>query len=225
MKKRMDRLYDNIDEAKAFELSFTNFAYFYDDVSTWDFHTEICDKCGKTYQKDDYLAPRASCKKPTSILHSLEFGVSCELRDDLIARFDITEEDFRPVRNKRGEIVYYQITPQHVMLPIHKENQWIPKESCPQCGAVQYEHHDHKNRNRETYHYISQDALDDLHDFNVTYERFRWHRPICVISRRIYDYLTEMYPHTHYYPFFLSTGQDGGRRCVLTETTDADPET
>lgn len=203
MKKLMDGLYDNIDEAKAFELSFTNFAYFYDSVNPWDFHTKICSKCGKTYQSQDYLAPKSSCKKETSILHSLEFGVSPALRDQLIAKFDIEEADFRPIRNRRGEIIYYQITPQHVMLPIHLENEWIPQEPCPQCGAVQYAWHDYKNEKRETYHYISKEALEDMHDLNVTYEGFRWFRPICVISRRVYDYLTEQYPRTHYFPFFL----------------------
>ena len=54
MKKFMDKLYDNLDEAKAFSLSFTNFAYFYGDICMWDCHTEICKECGKTYQSQDY---------------------------------------------------------------------------------------------------------------------------------------------------------------------------
>lgn len=203
MRKMMDRLYPNIGEAKAFSLSFTNFAYFYDDVGFDDFHSVICDECKKTIQNKDYLFPRASCKKPTSILHTLEFGVSAELREELIARFDVTEEDFRPIRSKRGEIVYYQITPQHVMLPIHKENGWLPKEPCPRCGSVQYDFNDFENEKGETFHYISQAALEDMHDFNVTYEKFRFHMPMYIISRRVYDFLTEQYPRTHYFPLFL----------------------
>lgn len=203
MKKLMDRLYDNLDEAKAFSLSFTNFAYFYDDLSPWDCHTRICETCGKTIQSRDYLAPKASCKKPTSILHSLEFGVSPELRDDLIAKFDITEDDFRPVRTKRGDIVYYQITPRHVMLPIHQENEWIPKDPCPQCGSIQFSFHDFVNEKNQDFHYISQAAVDDLHDLNVTFECFRFYMPEYVISRRVYDYLVDRFPRTHYFPFFL----------------------
>lgn len=203
MKQYMDTLYDNLNEAKAFALSFTNFTYFYDDVSKWDCHNEICDKCGKTYQSKDYLAPRANCKKPTSILHSLEFGVSQELRDDLIVQFDITESDFRPVRSKRGDIVYYQITPQHVMLPMHAENEWPIQKICPQCGSIQYDRPRRENGIGEPYFYISQAALDEMHDLNVTYERFSRDYPLFVISRRVYDYLTERYPRTHYFPFFL----------------------
>lgn len=203
MARQMDKLYDNLDEAQAFALSFTNFIYFYDDISPWDCHTEICEKCLKTYQNKDYLAPKANCVKPTGILHSLEFGVSPELRDDLISHFDITEADFRPVRSKRGQIVYYQVTPQHVMLPMHEENEWPVQKVCPQCGSIQYDRPRRNNRIGEPYFYISQSALDEIHDLNVTYELFTRHYPLFVISRRVYDFLIERYPRTHYFPFFL----------------------
>ena len=203
MGKLMDRLYDNINEAKAFELSFTNFIYYYDDLFWGDFETTLCVRCKKSIQHRDYLYPKASCKKPCGILETLEFGVSPELRNELIERFDVTDEDFRPIYSKRGELVYYQVTPQHVMLPIHKENHWVPKDPCPVCGSVEYQHYDFENEKGEFYHYITQEALDNMHDFNVTYEGFRWYRPICVISRRVYDFLTERYPRTHYKPFFL----------------------
>lgn len=203
MGKLMDRLYDDIDEAKAFELSFTNFIYSYDDLCCDDFETVLCEECEKVVQDKDYLFPRANCKKPCGILDTLEFGVSLELRDELIARFDITEADFRPIRNKKGEIVYFQITPQHVMLPISEENGWVRQAPCPKCGSVQYGFHDFENDKGEFYHYINQAALDSMHDLNVTFEKFRWHRPVCVISRRVYDFLTERYPRTHYVPFFL----------------------
>lgn len=203
MRKLMDRLYDNLDEAKAFALSFTNFVYFYDDVYWGDFQTKVCEKCKRRVQYKDYLVPKANCKKPTGILHTYEFGVSQELRDELIARFDITEADFRPIRSKKGEIVYYQITPQNVMLPIYEENGWIPKEPCPQCGSLQYHPHDFENEKGEFYYYISQSALNGMKDLNVTDERFGLHTPIFVISRRVYDFLTERYPRTHYVPFFI----------------------
>lgn len=203
MKKIMDKLYDNLDEAKAFALSFTNMAYFYDDVCIWDFHDKICEKCGKKRQSQDYLAPRASCKKPIAILHSLEPGVSREVRNDLIERFDITEADFRPVRSKKGEIVYYQITPQHIMLPIHEANEWPILEACSRCGSVYYDRPFRENAKGEPYFFITKAATEEMHDLNVTYERFRRGYPLFVISRRVYDYLIEHYPRSHYFPFFL----------------------
>jgi len=99
------------------------------------------------------------------------------------------------------------------MLPIHEENGWVPKESCPQCGSVQYIDHDYKdpkyrNEKGEPIYFISQAAIDDMHDFNVTYEKFRWGMPYFIISRRVYDFLTERYPRTHYFPFFLKDSTD-----------------
>jgi len=199
----MDKLYGNLEDAKAFAISFTGFMYLYNDMTEFDFTSEPCPICDKTVQVRDYLIPKAECKKPYGILATCEFGVSRELRDDLIKNFDITEDDFRPIRSKRGQIVYYQITPQHVMLPVHKENGWLANRPCPKCGSVRYSHHDFENEKGEFFHYISEEALSEMHDFNVTYERFDFHMPLYVISRRVYDFLVERYPRTHYVPFFL----------------------
>ena len=40
----------------------------------------------------------------------------------LIDNFNITDDDFRPIRNKTGDVVYYQISPMHTMLPIIFQN-------------------------------------------------------------------------------------------------------
>lgn len=204
MPKLMHKLYDNLDDAKAFALSFTNFAYFYDDLANEDSYTVVCDVCHKEIQSSDYLMPRASAKKSTAILHSLEFGVSPELKDELIAQFDITEVDFRPVRSKKNEIVYYQITPQHVMLPLHDANGWTVLSICNQCGNIRYNDDScPKNDLGEQYYYITQEALDDMHDLNVSFEHFHRDYPLFIISRRVYDFLIKHYPRTHYFPFFL----------------------
>ena len=207
MGKLMDRLYDNIDEAKAFALSFTNFAYGYDDLNSDDFKIVVCEECRKRHQYRDYLFPKSSFKKPTSILSYYDFGVSCELRDELIEKFDITEDDFRPIYTKKGELVYYQITPQNVMEPIYEENGWYITNVCPQCGAIQYgsdrPYRWHCNEKKEPFAFISQNALDNMHDLNISYERFLRYSADYVISRRLYDFLTERYPRTHYFPLFL----------------------
>ena len=212
MSKLMDRLYDNIDEAKAFALSFTNFAYIYDNVSFDEFLAVTCEECGKRHQYRDYLYPKASFKKPTAILSTYDFGISCELRDELIEKFDITEDDFRPIYTKKGELVYYQITPQNVMEPIYEENGWYVTSVCPQCGAVQYGSdrigHWYYNGKREPFAFISQNALDNMHDLNISYERFLRYSANYVISRRLYDFLTERYPRTHYFPLFLKESED-----------------
>ena len=208
MKPLMERLYDNLDEAKAFAISFTTFIYDYDDMLIDDYCSFPCECCGRMIQEKDYLAPKSNCKKPCGILTTFNFGVSSTLRDDLIANFDITEEDFRPIRSKKGEIVYYQITPQHTMLPLEHENKWRANKPCPQCGSYFYKNHAQENNKGEDFYYISQRAIDDMHDINVTFEKFsKFYIPHFVISRRVYDYLVERYPKTHFFPFFLKKQQ------------------
>lgn len=199
----MHCLYDNINEAKAFALSFTNFAYFYDDLEDTDTHKLVCEHCYREVQYADYRMPKSSAKKDTAILHSLEPGVSPALRDELIAKFDVTEADFRPVRTKKDEIIYYQITPQHTLLPLHEVNMWPILSRCANCGNVRYNDIPKKNKKNESYHYITPEALTDMHDLNVTFEHFHRDYPLYVISRRLFDFLIERYPRTHYYPFFL----------------------
>lgn len=203
MRCAMKHLYPNIDDAKAFELSFTNFVYSYDDVTEYDFCAPPCEICDRIIQNRDYLVPKANCKKPYGILSTYEFGVNAELRNELIENFDISEKDFRPIRSKRGEVVFYQITPQHIMLPLHKDNGWLANRPCPKCGSIRYSFHDYENENGEIFHYISQEALNEMHDINITFERFRFDMPIVVVSRQVYDFLVAKYPNTHYVPFFL----------------------
>ena len=204
MAKPMHCLYDNINEAKAFALSFTNFAYFYDDLEDTDTHKLVCEHCYKEVQYADYRMPKSSAKKDTSILESLEFGISPALRDELIANFDITEADFRPVRTKKDEIIYYQITPQHVMLPLYGVNEWPLLSVCSCCGNIRYDDSGReKNNNSQPYYYISKEVLDDMHDINISFEHLHRDYPLFIISRRLYDFLIERYPRTHYFPFFL----------------------
>lgn len=200
----MKRLYSNIEDAKAFAISFTNFVYDYDDMNSYDFCSELCESCGRTVQNKDYMVPKSNCKKPYGILSSYEFGVDEELRNALIENFDITEEDFRPIRSKRGEIVFYQITPRHTMLPLRELNKWRSAKPCPKCGSFYYHDRAFENEKGEDYYYISQECLDEMHDLNVTYEKFsKFYLPMFVISRRVYNFLVDRYPQTHYFPFFI----------------------
>ncbi len=203
MPKMMHKLYDDLDKAKAFALSFTNFAYFYDDWENSDTYETVCEHCHKEIQYADYRMPRSSAKKDTSILHSLEFGVSPALREELIANFDVTEADFRPIRNKKDEIVYYQIDPQHKLLPLHEVNEWPILSQCTHCGNIRYDDIPKRNENKEDYHYITPEILADMHDLNVSFEHMHRDYPLFVISRRLYDFLIERYPRTHYFPFYL----------------------
>ena len=204
MLPRMDKRYPNLEQAKAFALGFTNMAYCYDSIAHSEFMEVTCPECKREIQKTDYLYPKASFNKPTHRLDSLDYGVSEELRNELIRLFDVTPEDFRPIRTKKGEIVFYQITPQHAIAPLHEENGWTVDCDCPVCGYVRYSRqHELRNSRKEPYFHITQEALAGMKDLNITFERFRFDMPIWIISRRLYDYLIHRFPNTHYYPFFL----------------------
>ena len=84
-------------------------------------------------------------KKDGAILDIYHYGVSITIRNLLIENFDITENDFRAIRNKKGEIVFYQITPQHTMQPLIGENSIKQLKPCSKCGSIQYRIKEFKN--------------------------------------------------------------------------------
>ena len=61
----------------------------------------------------------------------------------------------------------------------------------------------YKNKQGLEYYYISKEALEDMHDINETYERFNIFIPEFIVSRRVYDYLIEIYPRMRFIPLFL----------------------
>lgn len=197
--------YKNLDEAVAFEIAFEFMLYGYGDVGWDEYERYTCTRCGRIEQYNDYLVPKSSCKKDYSILDTYEYGVSIKVRDQLIANFDISEKDFRPIRNKRGDIVYYQITPQHTMKPIEAANRIRKLKNCKKCHSVQYRINEYKNKEGHLFYYITPEALEDLHDMNRTFENFDLHKPRYVVSRRVYEYLSEQYPRMQFIPLFLKT--------------------
>jgi len=204
MKNLTRKLYPNIDEAVAFRICFDPMVFFYGDRAIGDFCTLLCRECYHEEQAMDYLAPRSNCKYDYGILVSLDYGVGDTLYHALIDNFDITEKDFRPVRNKRGEIVYHQIVGGHTMLPIHEVNGWLP-ETCPVCGSQYYVtlNKEMYNEKGEQFYWMTKDVLADLHDLNVTMERFERYIPDWVVNRKVFEFLTELYPRMRFEPFFL----------------------
>lgn len=200
-----EKRYPNISEAVAFRIAFAHMAYSYGDVG-WDkIERYVCEHCGLTEQYADFLAPKSTFKKEFAILDTYHYGVSANIRKELIENFDVTEDDFRPCRNKTGDIVFYQITPVHTMLPLTSVNRTRPLKPCKKCGSIQYREKEYKNKNGYPYSFITQEVLDDLHDLNVTYEKYEMYLPYWVVSRRVYDFLIERYSRMNFEPIFLRT--------------------
>ena len=185
MKNVNERNYPNIKEAVAFTIAFAPMVYSYGNVGWDEIEEVVCSRCGKTRQYFDFLAPSSNCVKfDGAILDSYHFGISINVKNELINRFDISEEDFRPVRNKVGKIVFYQITPRHIMRPISDVNNFRILKPCPKCGSIQYREKEPVNDFGNSYGFISKEALEDLHDLNESCEHFEMHLPKWIVRRR-----------------------------------------
>lgn len=84
-------------------------AYSYGDIGWDDIERYVCGSCGLTEQYADFLAPKTSFKKKFAILDTYHYGVNADIRNELIENFDVTEDDFRPCRNKVGDIVFIKL--------------------------------------------------------------------------------------------------------------------
>lgn len=198
-----EKRYPNIAEAVAFRIAFAPMAYTYDDVGWDEYERGVCERCGFPEQYADFIASKSTFKKEFAILDSYHFGVSANIRKELIENFDVTEDDFRPCRNKTGDIVFYQITPVHTMLPMQTVNRIRQLKPCKKCGRVQYREKEYNNKNGYPYRYITKEVLDNLHDLNETYEKFEMFLPNWVVSRRVYDFLIQRYPRMNFEPYYL----------------------
>ncbi len=204
MKNINEARYKNLSEAVAFVISFVPMIYSYDSVGWQDYNREVCSCCGKMEQYSDFLAPKSNCKKDHGILDSYHYALSVELKSELIKNFDICENDFRPVRNKTGDIVFYQITPQHIMKPISSVNRIKALKPCKKCGDFQHRIKEFKNKEGYIFYNITAEALEDLQDLNVSCERFEIYFPLFVVSRRVYEFLVSKNPRMCFEPMFLS---------------------
>lgn len=204
MKKNLTgKLYGNVEDAVAFEISFIPIVYGYDNIlDTEHYVKKLCSTCGNWEQDKDFMAPKKYFKGEHG---EITFGpvVNEEIKEELINNFDITEDDFRKVTTKTGDIVCYQIAPKHVLKPIAPVNRFKKLKPCPACGLSCYRDYTYENKNGEAYYYINQEAMDDLHDFNITVEKFSRHFQMFIASKRVFEFLSSKYPRMRFKPFYL----------------------
>ena len=192
------------EDAVAYRIHFTAMICTYGSVGWDEINPYDCTRCSHTIQINDFLAPRPSCiKKDGAILDFYHYGVREEIRNELIEKFDISEKDFRPCRNKKGEIVYYQLVPQHTLRPIADINGWTSLKPCSSCGRQQYRNNNKNSLDNDDIVYISKEALDDLHDLNVTFEMFEMYFHDLIVSKRVYEFFAQHYPRLLFDPVFL----------------------
>lgn len=71
-------------------------------------------------------------------------------------------------------------------------------------GDIGWDDKEYINENGYPYSFITKEVLDDLHDLNVTYEKYEMYLPYWVVSRRVYDFLIKRYPRMNFEPIFLN---------------------
>ena len=90
------------------------------------------------------------------------------------------------------------------MLPISDVNDWKSLKHSRKCGRTQYRENDRKAALvGDDIVFISQKALDDLHDLNCTLEKFNMYMPYFIISKRVYEFFAKNYPRLLFDPVFL----------------------
>ena len=201
---RTEKKYPNIEKAVAFEIDFVPLIYTYDSIAPIEFYREVCPRCRLYEQNTDYLAPKSSMKRGHGLLCSINaFAVCEEIKKGLVERFDVSEDDFRPVKSKKGDIVAYQIDPKRKMLPIDEVNRVRALKPCRKCGAVQYRLNEYKNKNGEPYLFATEELVASIGDLARTEERFDMYVPRIMVSRRVYEYLSNINPGMRFRPLFL----------------------
>ena len=201
------------DKSVAYSLNFVYMAYSYDSVHS-DYFKTCCTEA-KSFSKHykDFEIPKSQIKKPYFQLDWYFYGINPQLKRELVDfGFDDAEDIFRPIYSKKDrEIVAFSIEPTHVLKPIYKENDYNVKVICEKHDIVWASVKDENLFSRSKYDlgdpiYISKEALDDLHDFNYTYEYFGPGGYLVrkvIVSKRIYDFIISLYPRAEFRPVLI----------------------
>ena len=204
--KFVDRYYANAEKAVAYQPNFHYMAFGYDNENTPNYFAPCCEKGENEYRQiRDYEMPRSRFKKEYAQLDLYQFAVNESLRDELIA-FQADPDIFRPVWTRAKDTpVCYQIVPKHIMLPTFQVNGYKKVLRCPHCGLCTYDVPEEVSRRKPQYYFVTCEALDDMQDFNYSYEIFGsgnlGHE--LVINKRIYEFLSDRYPRMQFIPLFL----------------------
>ena len=121
------------------------------------------------------------------------------------------KEDFLEVKDKRGEVVAYQIQPQHLITGFAMDNNMRLVDKCINCGLKRYEY------DMEPF-YISEELLKQLHGLNRTTEVtgpviekydenqkekvYSLVEPWYIINKEVFTLLHEKYPRMQFIPIF-----------------------
>ena len=203
-----EKKWGDCSKAVAYNLNFVQMCYMSGSRSWSDFYNVDCSYCeSPSSQKTDFEYPKGKfVKKDYYILDELYFGVSENLRNDMI-KYGAGNSDFRPIYSaKRACILGYQVVPENVLPPIYQVNKMTPVVTCKKCGRTLYEYGDDTGYH-EAYdgfgypYYLTQEACKSLKPLNRMFET----KEEVIISLDMYNNLIRKYPKLECRPVFLGS--------------------
>ena len=207
MQTYAEKNWGDCSQVVAYNLNFTQMCYSPGNVPRSEFYKVACNNClreeqykGFEYRKSDFS------KKDYFILDYLCYGVSKELKDDMIA-FGLNENNFRPIYTRKHDAVLgYQIVADNVLPDVTGVNGKYTFSECGVCHHRCYELQD-ELRATEAYGglgypvYLTEETYKEIQHINCLYED---HGDI-IISCSLYDFLIKKYPRMECRPVFIGT--------------------
>ena len=202
---------DEDKKAVAYQLNFVSMCYGYDSDLHKDYFKPCCEKIKSVFiHYKDFEFPKANIKKSYFQLDWYYFAVTEELKNAIIeSGIDDKEEDiFRPIWTRKHDVpIAYSIEPKHILKPIYKENDYNIKTICSDCDVVWATvKADYFDGTIGRPIYISEDVLNDLHDFNYTYEYFGpggYLLRDVIVSKKVYEIILKLYPRAEFRPVLI----------------------
>lgn len=201
----------------AYMVNFWNFAYTYDDVALDDYLKECC--CAPKWKYENgliqykpLLIPSSEIKKKKCAKLHLGYAINKDVVSLLTEHELAQTEDFLEVKDKRGEVVAYQISPQHLVTGFAIDNNMRLVDKCINCGLERYEY------DKEPF-YINERLLGQLQGLNCTTEvtgpiierydenliekKYSIVEPWYIINKEVYTLLNKKYPKMQFIPIFM----------------------
>lgn len=212
----VDRFWPDIgNSAVAYQLNFVYMCYGYGSERHSTYFKPCCEHNESiSIHYRDFEYPKSSIKKPYVQLDWGYYAVGEALKNAIVKfGIDDAEEDvFRAIwTRKHDRPIAYSIEPKHVLKPIYRENDYCVVEICKEHD-VYWAHISKKNENSESKYelgdpiYVSREVLEDMHDFNYTYEYFGpggYLLRDVIVSKRVYEFIISLYPRAEFRPVVI----------------------
>lgn len=174
-----------MEEAKAYWMQFDNMCCGYSDATSMDYFHSCCEEGNMPVKQfKDYEIPPSEWRKRDVVHSSMYLYFVSQRVKEAVEAAHCSNVTFRPAWSRRNheQPIAYQLGTNHDLPPLAALNNWEDYESCKSCKIRSYSPH-FKGQLR-----ITQEAYDQLNDFNSTVERFtELLVPKIIVSKKVYE--------------------------------------